>query len=162
MALQLRPGDRARPTKDIDPLVEPVEYLVAPALLSFAEFDPVIVPCYPISQQLAEKWDAYVRTYASGASSQIKDFIDIVLFAEMGESSGQKLTATIKATSRNAGDMDIPHLIPSPTLADMVSQVPVDNQRKVWEEVGAALAKYERNGRFEVEHRVIVAGGSAT
>jgi hypothetical protein len=58
--------------------------------------------------------------------------------------------------------MDIPHLIPSPTLADMVSQVPVDNQRKVWEEVGAALAKYERNGRFEVEHRVIVAGGSAT
>jgi hypothetical protein len=90
MALQLRPGDRARPTKDIDPLVEPVEYLVAPALLSFAEFDPVIVPCYPISQQLAEKWDAYVRTYASGASSQIKDFIDIVLFAEMGKARGRR------------------------------------------------------------------------
>ena len=50
----------------------------------------------------------------------------------------------------------------SPTLADMVSQIPVDNQRKVWEEVRVALAKYERNGRFEVEHRVIVAGGTAT
>jgi len=50
----------------------------------------------------------------------------------------------------------------SPTLAAMVSQMPVDDQRKAWEDVEAVLAKYERNGRFEVEHRVIVAGGSAT
>ena len=38
-----------------DPLVEAVEYLVTPDLLSFAEIDPVVVPCYPITQQLAEK-----------------------------------------------------------------------------------------------------------
>lgn len=49
----------------------------------------------------------------------------------------------------------------SPTLADMVAQMPVDKQREAWKEVEAVLAKYERNGRFEVEHRVIVAGGSA-
>jgi SAM-dependent methyltransferase len=49
----------------------------------------------------------------------------------------------------------------SPTLVDMVSQMSFDNQRKAWEEVEEALAKYEDNGRFEVEHRVIVAGGSA-
>jgi hypothetical protein len=40
--------------------------------------------------------------------------------------------------------------------------MPIDNQRKAWEKVEAALTKYEHNGGFEVEHRVIVAGGSAT
>lgn len=73
-----------------DPLVEPVEYLVAPDLLSFAEIDPVIGPCYPISQQLAEKCHAYVIPYASSASSRIKDFIDIILFAEMRRARGRR------------------------------------------------------------------------
>lgn len=97
-----------------DPLVEAAEYLVAPDLLSFAEIAPVVVPCYPISQQLAEKCHAYTRPYASGASSRIKDFIDIILLAELGEISGQKLTAAIKATFRNAGNQNIPHQIPPP------------------------------------------------
>jgi hypothetical protein len=42
-----------------DPLVEPAELLKTPNLLSFAEIEPVVVPCYPISQQLAEKIHAY-------------------------------------------------------------------------------------------------------
>jgi len=97
-----------------DPLIEPVEYLVAPDLLSFAEIDPVVVPCYPISQQLAEKCHAYTRPYPSGASSRVKDFSDIILLAEMGVISGQKLTAAIEATFRNAGIHDIPELVPPP------------------------------------------------
>ena len=43
----------------------------------------------------------------------------------------------------------------------MDAQMPVDDQRKAWEEVEAVLVKYERSGRFEVEHRVMVAGGSS-
>jgi hypothetical protein len=97
-----------------DPLVEAVEYLVAPDLLSFAEIEPVVIPCYPISQQLAEKCHAYTRRYPSGPSSRIKDFIDIILLAEMGEISGQKMTAALEATFRNAGNQEIPHLIPPP------------------------------------------------
>jgi hypothetical protein len=97
-----------------DPLVEAVEYQVTPDLLSFVEIDPVVVPCYPITQQLAEKCHAYTRPYTSGASSRIKDFIDMILLAEMGAISGQKLTAAIELTFRNAGDQDIPHLVPPP------------------------------------------------
>jgi predicted nucleotidyltransferase component of viral defense system len=52
-----------------DPLAEAVEYLVTPDLLSFAEIEPVVVPCYPITQQLAEKCHAYTKSYSSGASS---------------------------------------------------------------------------------------------
>lgn len=97
-----------------DPPIEAVEYLATPNLLSFAEISPIFVPCYPITQQLAEKCHAYTRPYATGASSRIKDFIDILLLAEMGEISGQVLTAAIEATFRTAGNQDIPHLIPPP------------------------------------------------
>ena len=98
-----------------DPLAETVDYLVTPDLLSFAEIDPVVVPCFPITQQLAEKCHAYSRPYTSGASSRIKDFIDMILLAEMGAISGQKLTAAIELTYRNTGDQDIPRqLLPPP------------------------------------------------
>lgn len=100
-----------------DPLVEAVEFLAMPALLSFAEIDPVVVPCYPITQQLAEKCHAYIRQYGSGVSSRIKDFVDMILLAEMGAISGQKLTAAIEATFRNARIQDIPNKIPPPAEA---------------------------------------------
>ena len=38
-----------------DPLVEPVENLATPALLAFADIPPTQVPCYPLTQQIAEK-----------------------------------------------------------------------------------------------------------
>ena len=44
-----------------DPLIEAVEYLNTPALLAFADIDPTRVPCYPITQQIAEKLHAYTR-----------------------------------------------------------------------------------------------------
>jgi hypothetical protein len=96
-----------------DPLVEAVEFLVMPDLLTFAEIDPVVVPCYPVTQQLAEKCHAYTRQYGSGMSSRIKDFIDLILLDEMGPVSGQKLTAAIELTFRNAGGQ-IPDLILPP------------------------------------------------
>jgi hypothetical protein len=96
-----------------DLLAEPVDYLATPDLLSFAEIDPVVVPCYPITQQLAEKIHAYTRQYASGVSSRVKDFVDIILLAEMGAISGQKLTVAVELTFRNASDQ-IPHQIQPP------------------------------------------------
>lgn len=97
-----------------DSLVEKAEYLVMPDLLSFAEIEPVMVPCYPISQQLAEKYHAYARSHASGESSRIKDFVDMILLAEMGEIWGRKLATAIEATFRSVGDQDIPRLLPPP------------------------------------------------
>jgi hypothetical protein len=100
-----------------DPLAEAVDFLAMPGLLSFAEIYPVVVPCYPITQQLAEKCHAYTRQYSSGASSRIKDFVDMILLAEMGAISGQKLTAAIEATFRTASTHDIPDQIPPPPEA---------------------------------------------
>ena len=52
-----------------DPLLSPVEYLETPALLTFAGIAPTVVPCYPSTQQIAEKYHAYTRPHVSGVSS---------------------------------------------------------------------------------------------
>jgi len=55
-----------------DPLLAPVEYLETPALFAFAGIKPTIVPCYPVTQQIAEKYHAFTRPHVSGVSSRVK------------------------------------------------------------------------------------------
>ena len=43
-----------------DPLVEPVEYLTPPAYLAFAGIPTKPIPCYPVTQHIAEKLHALV------------------------------------------------------------------------------------------------------
>lgn len=43
------------------------------------------VPCYPVTQQIAEKLHAYTRPHKMGESSRVMDFIDIILMAELGD-----------------------------------------------------------------------------
>ena len=64
-----------------DPVLEPAETLTTPPLLAFAGIVPVTVPCYPLSQHLAEKVHAYVRPFSSGESTRVKDLVDILLIA---------------------------------------------------------------------------------
>ncbi len=71
-----------------DPLVDPVEYLPTTDLLAFAGFSPTVVPCYPITQQIAEKLHACTRIFESGASTRVKDYVDILLLAGMGGIAG--------------------------------------------------------------------------
>ena len=94
------------------PVIEPVDYLVTPDLLSFAEIDTVRIPCYSITQQIAEKIHAYTRQYPSGESSRSKDFVDILLLAELGTLSGANLMRAIEATFQAQGLQDIPVELP--------------------------------------------------
>ncbi len=48
-----------------DPVLAPVEFLSMPPLLSFAEIAPTVVPCYPVTQQIAEKVHALTRPHPS-------------------------------------------------------------------------------------------------
>ena len=86
-----------------DPMVDPAEYLNTPTLLDFAELETTRVPCYPLTQQIAEKLHAYTRPYKTGESTRVKDFIDILLLAEFGAIDGKRLLSAIQATfsSRN-------------------------------------------------------------
>lgn len=81
-----------------DPIVEPIEFIKTPALLEFAGIQPTVVPCYPITQQIAEKVHAYTRFHPSGKGSRAKDLVDILLLAELGEIDGNLLLEALQAT----------------------------------------------------------------
>ncbi len=80
-----------------DPVVEPVEYLIPPVYLGFAEVPSVRIPCYPVSQHLAEKLHALVRPRPV-ETSRVKDLVDILLFACMeGGLQAKRLCAAVQA-----------------------------------------------------------------
>jgi hypothetical protein len=97
-----------------DPMVEAVEFLDTPALLEFAEFAPTRVPCFPITQQIAEKLHAYTRRRKSGESSRVKDFVDMLLLSGFGTISGERLFKAIEATFSARGTQALPVSVPPP------------------------------------------------
>jgi hypothetical protein len=98
-----------------DPLLAPVEYLEIPPLLTFAGIEPTIVPCYPITQQISEKYHAFTRPHVSGASSRMKDLVDILLLAEMGELDSTNLREAIQATFDDCNTHELPSEVPLPS-----------------------------------------------
>ena len=97
-----------------DPVVDPIEYLHTPALLHFADLETTRVPCYPITQQIAEKLHAYTRPHKTGESSRVKDFIDIILSADFGKIDGERLFKAIQATFSSRNTHALLTTIPSP------------------------------------------------
>jgi hypothetical protein len=113
-----------------DPLLAPVEYLETPPLLAFAGIAPTMVPCYPITQQIAEKFHAYTRLHRSGASSRVKDFVDMLLLARMRELDSVSLRQAIQATFEDRKTHELPLSVPPPSKDWLRSY------RRMAEEVG--------------------------
>jgi len=87
-----------------DPIVEAVDYLVPPNYLAFAEVDSPVIPCFPVSQHIAEKLHALVRL-RSTENSRVKDFVDILIFASMDTNlQADHLSAAIQAVFAMRGD----------------------------------------------------------
>ncbi|MBM4459637.1 MAG: nucleotidyl transferase AbiEii/AbiGii toxin family protein [Chloroflexi bacterium] len=97
-----------------DPVVEPAERLTTPPLLAFAGIPPVTIPCYPISQHLAEKIHAYVKPRASGESTRVKDLVDMVLIAIHVPVNATALSAALQATFTAQGSGAPPTSLPAP------------------------------------------------
>ena len=97
-----------------DPIVGPLEYVTTPNLLAFADIPPVRVPCYPLSQQLAEKVHAYTLPYKSGEPTRVKDWVDMLLIAETGKLSAKRLTDSLHATLDARPTHPIPEIMPMP------------------------------------------------
>jgi len=100
-----------------DPVVEPVERLAMPALLGFADIRSTIVPCYPLTQQIAEKVHAYTRPHPSGESSRVKDLVDILLMAGLGGINGPLLLRATQVTFDARGTHPLPRYLPDPPSA---------------------------------------------
>ena len=88
-----------------DPIVEAVEYLDPPNYLDFAEIEAPSISCYPVTQHIAEKLHALARPRPV-ESSRVKDFVDIILFAEITENlQSKELKAAIQAVFKDRGDI---------------------------------------------------------
>ena len=93
---------------------EASDQLLAPPLLEFAGIPPITLPCYPVTQHLAEKIHAYTRPRASGASSRVKDFVDILLLAEMEAVQYTALRRAILSTFEKCNSHPVPVELPNP------------------------------------------------
>lgn len=97
-----------------DPLIEPADRLTAPPLLAFAGISPVTIPGYPLSQQIAEKVHALTRWYASGESSRVRDWVDILLMARWESLRAVTLRQALQATFATRGTHPLPQRMPPP------------------------------------------------
>jgi hypothetical protein len=97
-----------------DPVVGPLEYISTPNLLAFADIPPVRVPCYPLTQQLAEKLHAYTLPYKRGETTRVKDWVDMLLIAQTGELHAKRLADSLQATFNARQTHPLPKKIPLP------------------------------------------------
>lgn len=97
-----------------DPVVEPAESLTTPPMLTFAGIPSVTIPCYPLTQHLAEKIHAYVRPRATGESTRVKDLVDILLIGEQMAVDGPALRTAVHATFSAYEEGEPPLSLPLP------------------------------------------------
>ncbi|MGB7116197.1 MAG: nucleotidyl transferase AbiEii/AbiGii toxin family protein, partial [Anaerolineales bacterium] len=95
-----------------DLLVEDYDCLNFDPILDFAGVAATEVPCYPITQQIAEKLHALTRKYASGGSSRAKDFVDILLLANLSNIEGVTLSKAIQSTFEIRNTHPLPREMP--------------------------------------------------
>jgi len=100
-----------------DPVLEPAEEMTMPSLLAFAGIPPVTLPCYPLSQHVAEKVHAYVKPRVTGESTRVKDLVDLLLVAANSRIAAQPLGAAIEATFAAQASQDPPRSLPDPPAA---------------------------------------------
>jgi len=100
-----------------DPVLEPAESLTTPPLLAFAGIPPATIPCYPISQHLAEKIHAYIKPRASGESTRVKDLVDMLLIATHMPVNAATLRTALQATFAAQNSGAPPSSLPAPPAA---------------------------------------------
>jgi hypothetical protein len=81
---------------------------------AFAGIHPTRIPCYPLTQQVAEKVHAYTRPRATGEGSRVKDLVDILLIAEFRQMHGQALAQALQATFDTRKTHTLPSRLPDP------------------------------------------------
>jgi Nucleotidyl transferase AbiEii toxin, Type IV TA system len=97
-----------------DPLVRQADLVATPGLLDFAGFGAFQVPALPLEQQVAEKLHAYSREYGRGASTRVKDLLDIVLIATSEGLNGSLLREALEAIFIARGTHELPPFLSGP------------------------------------------------
>lgn len=136
-----------------DPFFAAPDTVSAPALLAFADVEPISVPAIPVEQHIAEKVHAYTRVYANQRpTSREKDLIDLVLVQGHIPVSAGRLIEALEVTFavRNTHPLPTSMPVPPPTwgtaYARMATEVrvnrdPIDGYQAVSRLLDPVLAR---------------------
>jgi hypothetical protein len=111
-------------------LIEEPELIQTSKYLEFAGIEALQIPCYSLSQQIAEKIHALTSIYSSGEVSRIKDLIDILMVIDNCELSASRLRNAITQTFEQRKAQKFP--ISSPVISSKYAQ----NYSKLSKEIG--------------------------
>jgi hypothetical protein len=100
-----------------DPVVEAPDSRAVTDLLAFAGIAQTMMPCYPVSQHVAEKLHTLARPRDKGENSRVKDLVDVVLLAEHSNPRATDLRAAIDATFIARHTSLVPERLPDPPAA---------------------------------------------
>jgi predicted nucleotidyltransferase component of viral defense system len=95
-----------------DPVVDRFDMMQMSTMLEFAGISAPRIPCYPVTQQIAEKIHALSRPHVSGAGSRVKDLVDLLILAGWKPIDGRQLQAAIKSTFAALDTHSIPAQVP--------------------------------------------------
>jgi len=97
-----------------DPELFAPTMLTPPPLLAFAGIETPDIPVLPVEQHVAEKVHAYTRRYKRGASTRVKDLVDLLLFLENETVAATRLRQSLEATFASRASHDLPSAFPLP------------------------------------------------
>lgn len=100
-----------------DPVVEPPDLLAVTGLLEFADLPPTMMPCYPLTQHIAEKLHAFTQPRGDRENSRVKDLVDLILISEEYEIPFESLSRAVDATFSKRLSHPQPAILPDPPLS---------------------------------------------
>ena len=113
--------------------------------MAFAGIDSLDVPVLAIEQHIAEKVHAYVRTFASGTSSRVKDLVDLALITRAIPIDAERLRIAVDTTFDVRGGAK-PESVPRPPdswsvpFRQMARETDLaEDLEESWKEVAAML-----------------------
>ncbi len=115
-------------------------------ILDIPEFDDFEIPCYSLTQQIAEKFHALTKPYSAGISSRVKDLADILLIAGQVDLDFQIFKKAIFSTFQNRNTQALPQTVPEVMVlfpkeySSLANKM--DIRQKTFSEANIALRKF--------------------
>ena len=97
-----------------DTVLDPPEWVDSGALLDFAGIPAAQVALYPLAQQIAEKIHAYTFPWQDRDNTRVKDLVDLVLLAQLGQVEPERIRRALAATFKSRGTHPLPTKLPTP------------------------------------------------
>ena len=100
-----------------DAVFEQPDWIKGNALLAFAGIPAARVALCPVEQQFAEKIHAYTFPWRERDNTRVKDLVDLVLLAHLGQMKPRHIKQALRMTFERRNTHPLPTRLPEPPMA---------------------------------------------